>query len=1182
MNANDLEDNDWVNDVFDFDFEDDDDADQYDLESLAANPKNRAQRIFFERWDARKERTEEEIEALGIRPNAMSIVHHISEWEEETRSLASRGRMVPSVRTLSDRVRRVYHRAYGNYSSGEEEEEKEDEEQVIAKWEDEFETVWQSQLVVRGLEGCKPLLLREYRAIARERFLSLKQSSKIWKAAQRPPKRPKPTIDLLATLCTTPELLIEVCKHLPPRDIVNIYALHRGFHDALNHNMRKFIFAWARSMAPVAAKIYSSPVYSHWFIPDPAGRTATWSDRDLSRPQPGQAILGGEDLHINSNLKEVRLVPGLFWLQHVVHREVRVRDILAVLARRGHRTLPGTNATLQKMWLVLDCPTNKMRMQLFVSRDFITDEDLYRFQLFFVKLVLLCNDPFFGPGSTILPRLFLGQKGLSPLWKFLRKKEYRGDGAIRQLKIRYDVAPKSREIWEGKSVMGVEIYDMGVIQFEGWANGGMDLLMRPEELMMTEAGRRGLDLMGGWQVLFRMMTYGHVDYATGSNLVPSLEEMYMSDDGERAVGVGKVAGIHENSKVNGGCGNVPFERGMWQPKHARKRRWKELTQEEKDEIVKEEEKEMVRAEKVNKAMDLFLLARRKLEDVYNVTAMGFQGDRFGFKLPAPTAEDRKEDIADLKQLLLFRIKAAMVAARRAAGEESETDSVMANKMPPAKKKAKTVAHESDEEMEDVDQHKAEDVAEDQVGKDEGYEAESDEYDDEGWEEYENDPMDVDSPPSNIPSHPTPPPPPPPHSPPPRTLADIIDHDNHLNTIWSSPTSVTITDPTSFNALPVSERYPLFFGSDLPSSPTLTPAHGAYAVRQVAAHLPPEHHLWDPSNIDFRQSSPDTNNSSDLDFSDWELETIPIPPQEIASVMSGQYLLHPLPTSTPPPPPSLSPHPPPSSSSSSSSSPSPPPAQLPIPAFPTSSSTSSNSTTMDPAPLPSHLSRFESLPLPSAAAVLSAEADEALKALADEEYGSTTESDLNAPDGGIDWDHVVTHPDVYRVNGNNYWNLTHIPIHPDWRDDQARTNARVQRKERREELERRRVEVEKSVCEKVAVCSALEPGEEKEALEEEVVGLWEVLRGLREEKEKLLEEEKEEDEQQGRLEGGEVTGERNWQVPTREQREENQRDRVLPSLEVIRRQRWPSQDDDDDDGFWESPRVRRARDWYPRW
>ncbi|KAK0673979.1 hypothetical protein QBC41DRAFT_388098 [Cercophora samala] len=1355
MDANDLEDNDWVDDVLDVDFVEDDDE-EWDIADLVYEPQNEAQRLFFQRILERERRTEEEIEALGIRPDVPSIVLHMNRWEEEARSGAN-GRAVPTVCNLSARVRRIYHRRPREYasSSSSEEEESEDEEAAIAKHEEEFEAAWASQLIEQGLENSNPLLQREYRAIARERFLSLQQSIQTWKKAQKPPKRPRPTIDLLSTLCTTPELLIEVCKHLRPRDLVNLYALHRGFHNTLNHNMRQFVFAWSRSMAPAASRIYSSPVYSHWFIPDPTGRKATPSDREMSLPQPGQAsLLGGETLRVNNDARKTRLVPGLLWLQHVVHREVRVRDILAVLARHGHRTLPKTNITLQKIWLVLDCPTNKMRLTLVCNEGFFLDEDLYRFQHFFVKLVLLFNDPFFGPGSTVLARLFLGQKGLTPLWKFLRRKAYTTEAGVRQLRLRYDVPPKNREVWEGRPVMGVQIYDMGVGQYEGWEKGGYEILMRPEELVSMEAGRRGLGAMVGWEVLFGMMTYGHVDYETGDNQVPSLEEMYMSDDEEEGkTGLERVARLHENEIVNGGCGNVAFERGMWMPKHARKKRWKELSKEEREEMVKEEEKEMARKERVNKGMDMFRLARRRLGDVYNITAMGFKGKRFKLKMPDPKA-DWKEEISEIHQMVLFRMKAAMAAARAVIAEEPDSPP-RPTKLP----RLEDVGVENNQVVEAVDGNTNENTNEDMdVGMDvemenvgvlvpdhnmdvdEGYDAESEEFDDEGWEEYENDHMEIDSPPSTVALRPAPTPPPPQSAPPPPTLSDYINHDNHINTIWSSPPSNTPPDPASFDALPISEQYPLLFGPELPSSQNLSPSHGAHAISQATAHLPPENHLWDPSNITLRQPSPpDANSSSDLDFSDSELETIPIPRQEISRFLSGEYM-----TPTPPAPgeedgdSSSTPTEPPSSDSSSDSSPEPspppqpqpeppvipqpeyqPPVQPPpppinipvpnpvhnpIPGSPTSStdpedwpnSDSDHQTTLDdspPPPLPPHLQPLESMSLPEAALAISQEEDQALMDQADIEYDSATEDDVNDPEGGIDWEHYVDNMEMYRSGPGRSWCLQRVPVHADWKGDQAKEDEWDRKREGEMGRIRERIrevmmpglggrwtaevrgEVEGLVRElggwykqrwppehgrqaqdqagdqtrsqaggdedhqnttppPRGVVQTCDPDREQAQQEQDGVGVaeekniesersviqqqMEQLRPRRNESpaaaaqyEQLRERlkaidiwwQRREDasasreefqSQQPSTQGQQQSNTPNHQPssstssqpqqpptqvePSAAQVQHHRQSRLLPNLETVRRQRWPAPDDD----FWESPRVRKARDWYPPW
>jgi hypothetical protein len=121
---------------------------------------------------------------------------------------------------------------------------------------------------------------------------------------------------------------------------------------------------------------------------------------ELAQTQKGQAKILGQPA-FNNKEGGVRLVPGLLWLQMIVNREIRVRDIIATLARMGHRLPEGTHLTLKKMWLTMDAATTQARMILMNNPDFFTNQDLYISQNFMVKLVLALNDPDFGPQSTM-------------------------------------------------------------------------------------------------------------------------------------------------------------------------------------------------------------------------------------------------------------------------------------------------------------------------------------------------------------------------------------------------------------------------------------------------------------------------------------------------------------------------------------------------------------------------------------------------------------------------------------------------------------------------------------------------------------------------------------------------------------------------------------------------------------
>ncbi|KAK0719605.1 hypothetical protein B0H67DRAFT_573537 [Lasiosphaeris hirsuta] len=395
-------------------------------------------------------------------------------------------------------------------------------------------------------------------------------------------------------------------------------------------------------MAPTAARIFSSQAYLKFFVKDPAGRRrgkAAHSMSYLTHPEKERPPI--------MDMK-VRLVPGLRWLQMVVSREIQVRDIIATMARMGHRLPPGTHITLKKLWVIMDTASSAMRAKIMENRSFIDNKDLYNAQVFIVKLLMLFNDPIFGPQSPLLMNLFLGQRtGFTPLWALLRRKKYQTSDEVLELKIRYDVGPTAEKVASGGLVLGVPIEEMGIEHFEGWGRG-RDHLMRVDELVPLEACRRQLDLD---TIAFDMMMHGHVDAKMGTSLVPTLDEMYMSDDEFPPWSEQEPM---RNLKIHSSCGNVPFERNMWLPKHARKARWSTLPKEEVKMLLDEEWKEINKDWNFEKTSNEYLAAIDKLGTLLDSLSIKTDSnsaepvtvEAFLANLGKPPEEDDVDDIDD--------------------------------------------------------------------------------------------------------------------------------------------------------------------------------------------------------------------------------------------------------------------------------------------------------------------------------------------------------------------------------------------------------------------------------------------------------------------------------------------------------------------------------------------------------
>lgn len=368
--------------------------------------------------------------------------------------------------------------------------------------------------------------------------------------------------DILSRLCQQAELAVELGKHLSPRDIVMLYTVSRVFHDTISKYMLSSVRSWVKYKAPEAGRILPFTIYRRYLIADPAGRTWTEEkETDDSRYDSG----------IRSNAREI---PGLRYLQFVVSRDRECREIRAILASNGHRTPAAMHGTLLKLWMLMDIATSNQRACMLRNTHLWSDVDLYNAQMLFVKLGMHFNDPVYGPSSYELLHLMLGQKGLHSLWQLLMGRKFIHLPELLELKMRYDtiVTPEHwTNDYMGEVIHGVHYDDVGTGHLEGWGKGELHL-SRPDELIPVEAVARGLELD---QHISNMMLWGYIDWATGENLVPTAEELYISDEEEALKNVDTT---HH-----------------WKRKHVLKKNFDNLPPEQQQAIINQDEDDRLRA-----------------------------------------------------------------------------------------------------------------------------------------------------------------------------------------------------------------------------------------------------------------------------------------------------------------------------------------------------------------------------------------------------------------------------------------------------------------------------------------------------------------------------------------------------------------------------------------------------------
>jgi hypothetical protein len=374
------------------------------------------------------------------------------------------------------------------------------------------------------------------------------------------------SLDIMTALCSNLELAVEIGKHLRPQDIVNLYIASRSFREAVNGHMLSCIRMWIDSRSPEAGKVFHWKLYGRLLIRDPVERKSEVDDAQFLEARWNSARV---------NPKKIRLIPGFKYLKMVMSRDRCCREILAMMARMGFLMPDTMYSTFLRLWVLMEISTTRQRQLFFRNEKYWTDQHLYNVQFFLVKLAMAFNHPFFHPIKLDMVQLMMGQKGLHPLWQLLMRQRYTNISELMELKTRYDLR-FPRHVWtdillhDHPKAYNVPLNMVGLGHMEGWGKGFRHL-SRPDELLPIEAVYRGLYLD---QHISQMMIWGYIDFETGENIVPTEEEMYISDEEAK---LGRVDTSY-----------------LWQRKHALKKRWNKLSPEVQEEIKADDNDERLR------------------------------------------------------------------------------------------------------------------------------------------------------------------------------------------------------------------------------------------------------------------------------------------------------------------------------------------------------------------------------------------------------------------------------------------------------------------------------------------------------------------------------------------------------------------------------------------------------------
>ncbi len=206
----------------------------------------------------------------------------------------------------------------------------------------------------------------------------------------------------------------------------------------------------------------------------------------------------------------------------IFFREKVVAEIMSIMAEDGVPLPSRCSLAMKRMWFILDIPDNARRIGFIHSNTLVPDLCLYFMMCLFVKLDMRFNDPAAQNVYHGFRKMVLAQRSLSFLLKVLRREELRSQFEVLKCWVRTRYVPAEDEV--GMDIFGFKGDEVGKGRYEYWGKKtakdlGRDVqvLLRPEQLVMREAVRRGLRLQ---KHFLRSLLYGYIRPDTLENYVP--------------------------------------------------------------------------------------------------------------------------------------------------------------------------------------------------------------------------------------------------------------------------------------------------------------------------------------------------------------------------------------------------------------------------------------------------------------------------------------------------------------------------------------------------------------------------------------------------------------------------------------------------------------------------------------
>ncbi|KAL4886241.1 hypothetical protein BJY04DRAFT_213772 [Aspergillus karnatakaensis] len=305
-------------------------------------------------------------------------------------------------------------------------------------------------------------------------------------------------LNILHALLAHPELFVLITEHLCPHALISLWRTSRTLRTSMIQHLPRIIKLQTTHRYHLTSTLFPWRCYSKLWFRRFADQTDIHVDRYRSL---------GKSFPITPDSKIIAYTASLRWLQMLQHRTDTINSILVVLKSSNMGFPARFKASILKIWFLMDIPDSTRRMWTIQNPNLWTDLDIFMASFFVVRIDMFTKHYCGTTGSGTNRKLIFAQPSLTFCLHVLARHIPTNETSYKAALTRWRYLPSPVDFAIGVPLFGVPLDQAGSLQFEGYGqankNGNIAArLIRPDELVLRELVRRGLDVNVMYQRIF--------------------------------------------------------------------------------------------------------------------------------------------------------------------------------------------------------------------------------------------------------------------------------------------------------------------------------------------------------------------------------------------------------------------------------------------------------------------------------------------------------------------------------------------------------------------------------------------------------------------------------------------------------------------------------------------------------